>query len=39
MALPTINNTNPFKIRDFYPRSIAHINTLDTMDKLKEING
>ena len=39
MALPTINKTNPYKIRDFYKRVIAHINTLDAMGKLKEING
>ena len=39
MALPTINNTNPYKIHDFYERLIANINTLDTMGKLKEING
>ena len=39
MALPTINNTNPYKIHCFYERLITHINTLDTMGKLKEING
>ena len=39
MALPTINNTNPYKIHGFYKRLVTHINTLDTMDKLKEING
>ena len=39
IALPTINNTNPYKIHDFYERRITHINTLDTMSKLKEING
>ena len=39
MVLPTTNNTNPYKIHDFYERLIAHINTLDTMGKLKEING
>ena len=39
MALPTINNTNPYKIHEFYKRFIAHINTLDAMGKLKKING
>ena len=39
MALPTIKNTNPYKIHDFYKRLIIHINTLDTMGKLREING
>ena len=39
MALPTINNTNAYKILDFYKRLIAHMNTLGTMSKLKEING
>ena len=39
MVLPTINNTNSYKIHDFYERLIAHINTLETMGKLKEING
>ena len=39
MALPTINNTNPYKIHDLYENLIAHINTLDTMVKLKEIKG
>ena len=39
MALPTKGNNNPYKIHDFYERLIAHINTLDTMGKLKEING
>ena len=39
MVLPTINNTNSYKIHDFYERFIAHINTLETMGKLKEING
>ena len=38
MALSTINDTNPYKIYDFYERLIAHINTLDTMGKFKEIN-
>ena len=39
MALTTINNTNLYKIHDFYERLIAHINKLDMMGKLKEING
>ena len=39
MALPTKSNNNSYKIHDFYERLIVHINTLDTMDKLKEING
>ena len=39
MVLPTINNTNSYKIHDFYERLIAHINTPETMGKLKEING
>ena len=39
MALLTINNTNPYKIHDSYERLIAQINTLDTMGKLREING
>ena len=39
MAQPAINNTNPYKIHEFYERFIAHINTLDAMGKLKEING
>ena len=39
MALPTKSNNNSYKIHDFYERLIVHINTLDTMGKLKEING
>ena len=39
MAPPTISNTNPYKIHEIYEDFIAHINTLDTMGKLKEING
>ena len=37
-VVPTINNINTFKIHDFYERLITHINTLDRMGKLKEIN-
>ena len=39
MQLPTINGTNLQKINEFYENLITHVNTLDTMNKLQNING
>ena len=39
MSFPTITNTSVGEIRDFYEQLVRHSHALDTMGKLKEING
>ena len=39
MALPQINNSNPVKIHEFYEKLLNSVQTLETMGKLKDING
>ena len=39
MTLPSITSSNTRKIHDFYEKLITNINALDTMGKLKDING
>ena len=39
MALPSIPNTSTVRIHDFYERLSTNVNALDTLEKLKEING
>ena len=39
MSLPIITRNNVFKIHDFYEKLVTHLQALDTMGKLKEING
>ena len=37
--LQTISGTNPNRIHEFYETIITHIQSLETLGKLKEING
>ena len=39
MSLPTITQSCVEKIHDFYEKLVTHSQALDTIDKLKEING
>ena len=39
MSLPQVNNTNPQKIRDFSETLLYSVQALDTMGKIKEMNG
>ena len=39
MSLPQVNNTNPQKIRDFSETLLYSEQALDTMGKIKEMNG
>ena len=39
MSLPQINNANPQKIHDFSEKLLCSVQALDTMWKIKEING
>ena len=39
MSLPIITQNNVIKIHDFYEKLVTHSQALDTMGKLKEING
>ena len=39
MPLPQINNTNPQKIHDFSEKLLCTVQALDTMGKIKEMNG
>eukprot|EP00794_Sanderia_malayensis_P007573 gene7573-biopygen6100 len=39
VSLPTINGTQPPKILEFFEKLVTSVQTLDTMGKLKEING
>ena len=39
MSLPHINNSNPCKIHEFSEKLLSRVQALETMGKLKEING
>ena len=39
MNLPTITGNSPAKIHEFYEKLLANIQALETMGKLREING
>ena len=39
MSLPQINNANPQKIHDFSEKLLCSVQALDTMGKIKEMNG
>ena len=39
MSLPQINNANPQKIHDFSEKKLCSVQALDTMGKIKEMNG
>ena len=39
LNLPVVSGSNPVKIHDFYEKLITSVQSLDTMGKLKEING
>ena len=39
MSLPTITGSSASKIQDFYEKLISSVHALETMGKLKEING
>ena len=39
MLLPHINNSNPYKIHEFREKLLSSVEALETMGKLKEING
>ena len=39
MNLPTIPGTNPIRIHNFYEKLVTHVQSLETMGKLNEING
>ena len=39
MSLPQINNANPQKSHDFSEKLLCSVQTLDTMGKIKEMNG
>ena len=37
--LPTVNGSNPAKIHDFFEKLVTHVQAVETMGKLKTING
>ena len=39
MSLPQINNANPQKIHEFSEKLLCSVQALDTMGKIKEMNG
>lgn len=39
MQLPVVFGKNLVKIREFYKKLVTHVQTLETMGKLEEING
>ena len=39
MSLPQINNANRQKIHDFLEKLLCSVQVLDTMGKIKEMNG
>ena len=39
MSLPTINGSQPNKIHEFYEKLLFHVQSLETMGKLQEVNG
>ena len=38
-SLPVITNSNPNRIHEFYEKLVISMQVLETMNKLKEING
>ena len=38
-SLPIIHGTNPGKIREFYEKLVTNVQALETMGKLREMNG
>ena len=39
MSLPTIHGTQPSKIHDFYQKLMSNVQSLETLGKLKDVNG
>ena len=39
MSLPQIDNQNPEKVHDFSGKLLCSVQALDTMGKIKEMNG
>ena len=39
IALPTIQGSQPVKIHEFYGRLVTNVQALETMGKIKDING
>ena len=39
ISLPTIHGTNPGKIHEFYEKLVTDVQALETMGKLREMNG
>ena len=39
LSLPVIARKNPVRINEFYEKLMTSVQSLDTMGKLKEING
>ena len=39
MSLPHIHNSNPYKIHEFSEKLLSSVQALETMGKIKEING
>ena len=39
MSLPQIDNQNPEKVQDFSGKLLCSVQALDTMGKIKEMNG
>ena len=39
MSLTHINDSNPYKIHEFSEKLLSSVQALETMGKLKEING
>ena len=39
MALPIINGSYPIRIHKFYEKMLTHVQSLETMGKLKTIEG
>ena len=39
MSLPTIGGTQPARINDFYEKLLFNVQSLETMGKLREVNG
>ena len=38
-SLPVVSNSNPNKIHEFYEKLVVSVQTLDTMQKLRDIKG
>jgi len=39
MSLPTIHGSHPAKVHEFYEKLMANVQSLETLGKLKEVNG